>query len=75
MDKVKENDIIYLAFSMTFDMISYHILISKLERDRFEGLTIYWIRNWLEGHSQRVVINGSMFRWRVPGVRLGSGTL
>jgi len=74
LDRGEPVDVIYLDFQKAFDKVPHKRLIARLEEIGIQGNLLNWIRKWLKGRKQRVVINGKASQWREvdSGMPLGS---
>ena len=52
-------DSIYLDFSKAFDTVPHRRLLGKLDAYGICGSTYNWIKDFLQGRSQQVIVNGS----------------
>ncbi|CAM4614994.1 unnamed protein product [Caretta caretta] len=70
LDKGNAVDLIYLDFSKAFDTVPHGELLVKLEKMGINMKIERWIRNWLKGRLQRIILKG----WRevTSGVPQGS---
>jgi Reverse transcriptase (RNA-dependent DNA polymerase) len=67
-------DIVYLDFAKAFDKVPPQRLLAKLKSVGVEGQVLEWIKGWLVGLKQRVVVKGKFSGWRevLSGVPQGS---
>jgi len=67
-------DVVYLEFRKAFDTVSHSIFLEKLAAHCLGGCALRWIKNWLDVHAQRVVVNRVKNTWWLvtSGVLQGS---
>ena len=67
-------DCIYFDFAKAFDRVSHQRLLTKLYNIGIRGNLMNWIKDFLKGREQRVVVNNEFFDWAsvVSGIPQGS---
>ena len=63
LDEGHTVDVLYLDFAKAFDKVPHRRLLDKCKGVGVEGKLLEWIRVWLEGRNQRVVLNGEASEW------------
>jgi len=74
VDDGKTVDGVYLDFNKAFDTVSHSILLEKLAAHGLDGCTLCWVKNWLDGWTQTVMVKGVESTWWLvtSGVSRGS---
>ena len=69
LDKNLVVGIVFVDFLKTFDSISHHVLLKKLQAVGVAGDLWCWIKDYLAGRSQATVVNG--FHSEILPVKFG----
>ena len=75
MEEGEPVDVAYLDFRRAFDSVPHLRLLQKLHDMGVRGLLLEWLRLFLTGRKQRVVVNGSVSDWTPVGSGIPQGTV
>ena len=60
LDNNTQSDVLYLDFAKAFDSVDHQILVEKLKCNGVVGRLLDWFTDYLNGQTQRVVIDGAV---------------
>ena len=74
LDNNSNVDVVYLDFSKAFDKVDHKIVLNKINNLGIEGKVHSWLKSFLTGRKQSVMVNGIMseFKEVKSGVPQGS---
>ena len=64
VDERQAVNVVYLDFNKAFDTVPHDILVEKPAAHGLDGYTLHWVKHWLDGRAQRVVVNGVESSWQ-----------
>jgi len=56
-------DVAYFDYAKAFDKVPHRLLLTKLEAYGIEGKLLQWIKSYLSGRKQRVIVGNSTSSW------------
>ncbi|KAJ7423398.1 RNA-directed DNA polymerase from mobile element jockey-like protein [Pitangus sulphuratus] len=63
VDEGRPVNVLYLDFSKAFDSVSQCILLEKLATHGLDRCILCWVKTWLDGWDERVVVNEVTSSW------------
>ena len=60
---MKAVEVVFLDFSKALDTVPHSILLDKLSSCGMSRFAVHWVKHWLNGRAQRVVVNGATSVW------------
>ena len=64
MDEGEAVDVVCLDFSKAFNTVSHNTLLEKLAAHGFDRYNLCWVKNWLDGQTQKLVVNRVTSSWQ-----------